>query len=103
VQAGFAGKNDGACLWTFAPLFFYKPDLCADLELNKAGVEHTIPVEIDLSAICSFNEAIVVLRKEFGDAAKWRRFVRVDRPAIVAHIVFELPTHRIKRITDGHV
>src|SRR5208282_5892650 len=96
----FADFVNRARLRAFLPEFLDEADFGTDCQTIESIVENAVAVEIDLAAVGSLDEAIVVTGHEFRHAAMVLRFMRLDLAAHLADGVLDLALSRGECILD---
>ena len=99
----FAWQPDGCRVRAFIARFFRKDYLGADLEMLEARIEHAVFVKVYLAAIRGLDEAVAFPREELPDFRVRRRVMRLYIVAQAAHVVLQLPPHRLESVANRHI
>jgi hypothetical protein len=90
-------------LGTLIPVFFGEMYFRPDLHMLEVPVQHAVSMEIDLSSVSGFQEAVTLVSKEFADPSDRDTFMSLYLTALTTGIVLQLASSGVKGLLDGNI
>ena len=75
-------------------------DVITDCERSELSVDDAVAMEINLIAICCFDEPIILLGHKLGDAALVGAVVVFNVAPLAADVVLQLPASGVEHVAD---
>jgi hypothetical protein len=98
-----AHRFDGARLGTLLPFFFSKMHFSPNFHMIEVPVQHTVPMEIELSPVIGFEEAVALLAKDLADPSHGDSFMSFYLATLASRIILQLATSSLKGFLNGDI